>query len=86
MGILELLLVGVLYVVFSVLSTRWYGKKLDKLEDEVTRSHNLEFNFGKVLTWLGLCLFFWPIVLSYEKITDFRQWRLPHCIPDCIGE
>lgn len=71
--------VALLYAVCAIASVRWYGKKLDKLEDQLIKERGIDFDTVKVATWLSLVLFFWWIVLPYELATHFRRWQYPHC-------
>lgn len=71
-------------LIIGVFAAPRYGKKLEKLEQELQRERpdeKLELEFSKVLQWTTLALVVWWLVFPYEWVTRWRQWTYPYCTP-----
>ena len=79
------MLYAVLYAICAILTARWFGKKLDELEDRLWDERRMDLNQIKVAFWMFLSILVWWFVLLKERITDFRQWKYPYCDPEAMG-
>ena len=69
----------VFYFVIGIPTTIWYEWKLRKIDEEMGRiSHSrsraaYESAPSIVVAFMGIA---WPIMLPFELITKFKNWRL----------
>jgi hypothetical protein len=68
------------YFVIGALLVRWYGKRLDALDEALIRERREELNALRMAGWTILMFIFWPLVWPYEMRNNFRQWRYPYCL------
>jgi hypothetical protein len=69
------ILAVIAYLICALVSARWYGRNLDRLEEMGRKWGWGEPSMWKSIRWTFLAFLFWWAVLPYELSTGFRQWK-----------